>query len=106
MVYERSVRRDSRGRRDSRERRGSMGIVIIVAVISALSALSAISAPPAESIEARAARVQRDAIVIDTHIDTTGHLQRSGWRFGDRHDARDGHVDLPRMKEGGVTGAF
>jgi membrane dipeptidase len=59
-----------------------------------------------ESIEARAARVQREAIVIDTHIDTTGHLERSGWAFTDRHDPGDGHVDLPRMKEGGVTGAF
>ena len=61
---------------------------------------------PAESLEARARRVQREAIVLDTHIDTTGHLLRSGWRFTDRHDPGDGHVDLPRMKEGGVTGAF
>src|SRR5438093_1177328 len=60
----------------------------------------------AESLEARARRVQREAIVLDTHIDTTGHLERSGWRFTDRHDPSDGHVDLPRMKEGGVTGAF
>src|SRR5207249_5969359 len=60
----------------------------------------------AESIEARARRIQREAIVIDTHIDTTGHLQRKGWRFADRHEPSDGHVDLPRMKEGGVTGAF
>ena len=60
----------------------------------------------AESIEARSARIQREAIVIDTHIDTTGHLQRTGWQFTERHDPRDGHVDLPRMKEGGVTGAF
>jgi len=59
-----------------------------------------------ESIQARAVRVQREAIVIDTHIDTTGHLQRSGWQFTERHDPRDGHVDLPRMKEGGLTGAF
>ena len=60
----------------------------------------------AESIEAKARRIQGEAIVIDTHIDTTGHLQRKGWRFADRHEPSDGHVDLPRMKEGGVTGAF
>src|SRR5690349_5870393 len=96
---------ERRARTDRREPKRTIGFVIVVAVVSALSAISAISAPP-ESIEARAARVQREAIVIDTHIDTTGHLQRKGWRFTERHDPRDGHVDLPRMKEGGVTGAF
>ncbi len=60
----------------------------------------------AESIEAKARRIQREAILIDTHIDTTGHLLRPGWRFADLHGPTDGHVDLPRMKEGGVTGAF
>jgi len=96
---------ERRARTDRREPKRTIGFVIVVAVVSALSAISAISAPP-ESIEARAARVQREAIVIDTHIDTTGHLQRSGWQFTGRHDPSDGHVDLPRMKDGGVTGAF
>jgi len=80
---------------------------VFFAVLSAAAAFSVFSGlAEGQSIEARAARVQREAIVIDTHIDTTGHLQRSGWNFSERHDPRDGHVDLPRMKEGGLTGAF
>ena len=84
----------------------------LMIVAAAMAVGIAAQSPPAsaarsvESLEARARRVQREAIVIDTHIDTTGHLQRSGWRFTDRHEPSDGHVDLPRMKEGGVTGAF
>src|SRR5437773_11192082 len=85
----------------------ALAVLIIPAVVAAQNAAqSKPRARGAESVEARAARVERHAIVIDTHIDTTGHLQRSGWQFTERHDAGDGHVDLPRMKEGGVTGAF
>src|SRR5690242_17685825 len=40
----------------------------------------------AESLGARARRVQREAIVIDTHIDTTGHIERTDWSFTDRHE--------------------
>lgn len=60
----------------------------------------------AESLEARARRIQTTAIVLDTHIDTTHHLLRSGWRFTERHEAGDSHVDLPRMREGGLKAAF
>ena len=45
-----------------------------------------------------------DAIVIDTHADTTPKFQDPGWRFDERHD--DGHVDLPRMREGGLDAQF
>jgi membrane dipeptidase len=86
-------------------RRAILCAIPVIAVL-AFTAQSKPRPRPAESIEARAARVQREAIVIDTHIDTTAHLQRTGWQFTERHDPRDGHVDLPRMKEGGVTGAF
>ena len=60
----------------------------------------------AESLEARAARIHREAIILDTHIDTIRSIERPGWKFTDRHDVADSNVDLPRMKEGGLTGAF
>src|SRR5438876_9894297 len=69
----------------------------LMIVAAAMAVGIAAQSPPAsaarsvESLEARARRVQREAIVIDTHIDTTGHLQRSGWRFTDRHEPSDGH---------------
>ena len=94
-------------------KRWNIFVAIAIVFAAMAAAIGAQDAPPprarasrAESLEAKARRVQREAIVIDTHIDTTGHLQRKGWRFTDRHDPSDGHVDLPRMKDGGVTGAF
>jgi len=86
-------------------------LIALVALMTSVAAVQPPVAKPAparaaESLEARARRVQREAIVIDTHIDTTGHIERTDWAFTDRHDPSDGHVDLPRMKEGGVTGAF
>ena len=66
----------------------------------------------AETAEARAARVHKQAIVVDTHIDTTQMLGRDGWDFMALHDANRGdgkdgsHVDFPRMREGGLDAAF
>ena len=64
----------------------------------------------AESSAARAARIHKEAIVVDTHIDTTMMLGREGWDFMVRHEPKKGddsnHVDLPRIKEGGLDGAF
>lgn len=49
---------------------------------------------------ARARALHRRAVVIDAHCDTTQRLMRPAWDFARRHD--DGHVDLPRLREGGV----
>jgi membrane dipeptidase len=68
------------------------------------------AAPAPESAEARAVRIHRDAIVLDSHIDTTAMLASPGWTFMDRHEPGRGegasHVDLPRMREGGLDAAF
>jgi membrane dipeptidase len=65
---------------------------------------------PAESPAARAARIHREAIVVDTHIDTTQKLGREGWDFMAVHEpgrgADSSHVDFPRMREGGLDAAF
>lgn len=52
----------------------------------------------------RAVALHRDAIVIDTHCDTTQRLSDPGWDIGQRHDS--GHVDLPRLRDGGVDALF
>ena len=89
-----------------------------VAVFVALTAVVSLNAQapakkkaaPAESSAARAARIHKAAIVVDTHIDTTMMLGREGWDFMVRHEAKRGedsnHVDLPRIREGGLDGAF
>ena len=59
-----------------------------------------------ESIEERGARLHREAIVIDTHSDTTPRFENPEWDFTERHDPADGHQDLPRMREGGLDVQF
>jgi membrane dipeptidase len=41
--------------------------------------------------------------VLDTHIDVTPKLQTT-WKFNEEH--KDGHIDLPRMKKGGLNALF
>lgn len=49
---------------------------------------------------ARAVRLTHSAPVADTHCDTAFHFETPGYRFDESH--ADGHLDLPRMKDGGV----
>lgn len=55
-------------------------------------------------ISARAAKLHREAIVVDTHIDTPQRLLDEDFDLA----ARDpkGHIDIPRMKEGGLDAGF
>lgn len=52
----------------------------------------------------RARRLHAESIVLDTHCDTTLRLMQEGWDFAARHE--DGHVDLPRLREGDIAGVF
>ncbi|MFN3313719.1 MAG: dipeptidase [Hyphomonas sp.] len=47
-------------------------------------------------------------IVLDSHLDTPAYFHTAGYNFSERGDFDvDGtHVDLPRMKEGGLDGGF
>ena len=60
------------------------------------SAISGPSTPPA------------GFLTLDTHLDTPVHFSRAGWSFADRHDrATDlSQVDMPRMREGALSGGF
>ncbi len=60
--------------------------------------------PAAGDVSERAARLHREAIVIDTHIDTPQRLLDEDFDLAPR-DA-NGHIDIPRMKEGGLDAAF
>ncbi len=53
---------------------------------------------------ADALHIHYDALVIDGHIDTPSLMLDRGYQLGQRH--RSDHVDLPRMVEGGLDGAF
>ncbi|MBC7264702.1 MAG: membrane dipeptidase [Chloroflexi bacterium] len=45
--------------------------------------------------------LHRDAIIFDGHCDTLLEIQEGNWKLGERSER--GHVDLPRLTEGGVT---
>ncbi|MEO8431378.1 MAG: membrane dipeptidase, partial [Acidobacteriota bacterium] len=73
-----------------------------------LAALLLSGAPPvllaADDVAARAARLHASAIVVDTHEDVPERLGKEWVDLSLR--GTTGHVDIPRLLEGGVTGAF
>jgi len=56
-----------------------------------------------DRLQASARKIHFSSIVIDTHIDTTPRLQ-TDWKFAEEHNT--GHIDLPRMKKGGLNALF
>ena len=58
----------------------------------------------ADSVSEKAKKLTRQSIVMDTHDDTTQRMLDPRFDLGTRHS--DGSVDIPRMKEGGLTGIF
>jgi membrane dipeptidase len=67
---------------------------------------AACARPPVEDAEARALRVHREAIVLDTHADTTPRFQDPAFDFAARHEKSDVRIDLPRAREGGLDVQF
>lgn len=56
--------------------------------------------------EARA--LHNSILTLDTHLDTPANFVRPDWDFADAHSLESdfAQVDLPRMREGGLTGGF
>lgn len=57
-----------------------------------------------DQIAEKARKLHFSAIVIDTHVDVTPKLESPDWKFTEEH--AQGHVDLPRMKKGGLNALF
>ena len=65
-------------------------------LIVGVSAYPLIATLGQESLEDRAARIHREAIVLDTHIDTTQHMiEEPTWNFFARHEPPSG---LPEVR--------
>lgn len=72
-------------------------------LIAGLLALSSIThAAPVDPASAR--KLHFDAIVIDTHDDTTQRMLDPSFDLGQRH--AEGSIDIPRMREGGLDAVF
>jgi len=62
------------------------------------------AAPKHETLEERAARLHRDAIIVDGHDDIPSVMLGSDFDLGTK--GAKVHTDLARMKAGGITGEF
>jgi membrane dipeptidase len=74
-----------------------------MAVALAAGSLTILAAQ--STISPRARQLHDRAIVVDTHVDTTQRLIfEPSFQIGSRH--RDGSIDIPRMREGGLDAIF
>jgi len=80
-------------------RRAALAVLVVCLVPACARA-------PLEDAEARALRVHREAIVVDTHADTTPRFQDPDFDFAARHAKSDVRIDLPRAREGGLDVQF
>ncbi|MEI7499540.1 MAG: dipeptidase [Bacteroidota bacterium] len=78
-----------------------IGLIVMVSVIC-------FAAEKPGSIEKKAAEIHHSVLTVDSHTDTPLQLTRKGFDMSIRHDAREDHskLDFPRMKDGGLDGAF
>ncbi|MFQ5927258.1 MAG: dipeptidase, partial [Terriglobia bacterium] len=58
----------------------------------------------AGDVTRQAAKLHRRAVVVDLHIDTPQRLLDEDFDLGPRDT--NGHIDIPRMKEGGLDAGF
>jgi membrane dipeptidase len=82
--------------------RRAMASLCVVACLCLLVSLRRRVA--ADAIADRAQKVHFSSMVIDTHDDTTQRFFSKGYDLGKRNP--DGHVDIPRMREGGMDAIF
>ena len=69
-----------------------------------LGATVMIVSTAADSASDQAKKLHFSSIVIDTHDDTTQRLLDPHFDLGARHS--DGNIDIPRMREGGLSAIF
>ena len=58
----------------------------------------------AGAISEKAKKLHFSSLVVDTHDDTTQRLLDAKFDIGERH--KDGSIDIPRMREGGLGAIF
>lgn len=79
-----------------------MTFVLTIAAATILT--GTLLAQKSDDTAQRARKLHFSSLVLDTHIDVTPKLQQSGWNIAEEHTT--GHIDLPRMKKGGLNGLF
>src|ERR1700723_1676828 len=85
---------------------GRSGLFAICVALGGVLSLVAVTAKSQTqtNISPAARELHFQSIVVDTHDDTTQRLLDPKFDFGARHT--DGSVDIPRMREGGLSAIF
>jgi membrane dipeptidase len=78
--------------------------VLAIAVLT-LPVIVRSQSAPADAVSPRATQLHERAIVIDSHDDTTQRLL-SDKTFDIAKRNKNGNIDIPRMREGGLDGLF
>jgi len=85
--------------------RHSLVRAIVCGVVLTLPALVFTQAPTGDQVSARAKQLHDRAIVIDSHDDTTQRLVfEKAFNLAARN--KNGNIDIPRMREGGLDALF
>ena len=77
---------------------------VVHALLICCAVLLFVPRTSADDIAERAGKIHFSSIVVDTHDDTTQRFLSGGFDLGKRNS--DGHVDIPRMREGGMNAIF
>src|SRR5579863_1325758 len=85
---------------------GCRGLLAICCALGGILSQVAVTAQSqsGSNISPQARELHFQSIVVDTHDDTTQRLLDPKFDFGVRHS--DGSVDIPRMREGGLSAIF
>src|SRR5262249_17764322 len=77
----------------------------VILFIAFAASTTTFTQSPTDQVSARARQLHDRAIVVDTHDDTTQRLIfDKGFDLGARN--KDGNIDIPRMREGGLDAIF
>lgn len=77
-------------------------LLVLSALLLCLASFSRVTS--GDDISERARKLHFSSIVLDTHDDTTQRFFSKSYDIAKRNP--DGHVDIPRMREGGMNALF
>ena len=77
---------------------------LTISSVSLLGVFVMVVAASAQAVSEKAKKLQSSSIVVDTHDDTTQRLLDPTFDLAARQS--DGNIDIPRMREGGLTAIF
>src|SRR6202453_4578613 len=79
-------------------------LILLCLVLGTCSAALVVRFAAADDIADRARKLHFSSIVLDTHDDTTQRFFSKDFDIGKQNP--DGHIDIPRMREGGMNAIF